>query len=105
MSFDIFLAIVIMAVANFITRVVPFVFFVKHNPPKIIEYVAKYFPPMILVILVFYTLSNIDFVNQYYGLKEVIGILITAFLHIKFNNYLVSIIAGTISYMAMLQFI
>lgn len=105
MSLDILLAVLVMSVANLITRLLPFVFFAKNNPPKIIVFISKFFPPVILTILIFYTLGSIDFENQLYGLKEFIAIAITAYLHIKFSNYLISIIAGTISYMLMIQFI
>ncbi|MEA2019403.1 MAG: AzlD domain-containing protein [Campylobacterota bacterium] len=102
---ELFLAIIVMTLANFITRVFPFLFFAKKEPPKIIAFIANSFPPIIMTILIFYTLGNIDFTVAPYGTKELLAILVTAFLHIRFNNYLISIFMGTIFYMILVQFI
>jgi branched-subunit amino acid transport protein AzlD len=101
---EIYIAIFIMALANFLTRVLPFLFFVKKDPPSWITFIEKNFPPIIMTILIFYTLTSIDFKNQMYGLKEFTAIFITGYLHIKYSNYLISIILGTIFYMALVQF-
>jgi branched-subunit amino acid transport protein AzlD len=102
---ELFLAIGVMTLANFITRVFPFLFFAKKDPPKYVVFVEKSFPPIIMTILIFYTLGKIDFNTAPYGLKELSAVAVTAFLHIQFNNYLVSIFMGTIFYMLLVQFI
>jgi len=99
-----YIAIFIMAMANFLTRVFPFIFFIKREPPHIILFVEKNFPPVIMTILIFYTLGSIDFTKAPYGMKEIAAILITAFLHHRFGNYLISIFGGTIFYMFLVQF-
>ncbi len=99
----IYLAIAIMAAANYITRVFPFLFFIKQKPPHIILFVEKNFPPVIMTILIFYTLGSIDFTKAPYGTKEIVSIIFTAFLHYKYGNYLVSIFGGTIFYMFLVQ--
>ncbi len=101
----IYIAIVVMAVANYITRVFPFLFFINKKPPHIIIFVEKNFPPIIMSILIFYSLSSIDFTKAPYGAKEIISIIITALLHYRFKNYLVSIFGGTIFYMFLIQFV
>jgi len=100
---QVYLAIAVMALANYLTRVFPFLFFIKHEPPKFVIFVEKSFPPIIMTILIFYTLSGVDFTKAPYGIKEVVAILFTAFLHLKFDNYLVSIFSGTAFYMALVQ--
>ena len=102
---ELLLAILVMSIANLLTRVFPFLFFVSKEPPKIIIFIEKNFPPIIMTILIFYTLGKIDFTIAPYGSKELISIAITILLHIKFNNYLVSIFLGTLSYMALVQLI
>ena len=101
---ELYLAILVMALANLLTRAVPFLFFRKKSPPAYIIFIEKSFPPIIMTILVFYTLGSIDFSNAPYGLKEFLAVFITAILHIKYSNYLVSIFMGTISYMFMVQY-
>ncbi len=100
----VYLAIAVMAVANYITRVFPFLFFIKHEPPKFVVFVEKSFPPVIMTILIFYTLSGVDFRVAPYGTKEVLSIIFTACLHFRFGNYLVSIFSGTIFYMLLVQY-
>jgi len=102
---EIYLAILVMAIANLITRAIPFIFFNKKSPPKYIKFISDNFPAIIMIILIFYTLAKVDFANAPYGLKEIIAISITAFLHIRLNNYLISILVGTISYMVLIQYI
>jgi branched-subunit amino acid transport protein AzlD len=104
-SSEIYIAIAIMALANLITRALPFLFFTKKEPPHYIIFIEQNFPPIIMIILIFYTLTSIDLVNQLYGLKEIVAIGITAYLHLRFNNYLISIVLGTLFYMGLVQFI
>ena len=98
-----YIAILVMAIANYITRIFPFLFFIKHKPPRIILYIEKNFPPIIMTILIFYTLGSIDFTKAPYGIKEIVAIALTIFLHLGFDNYLVSIFGGTIFYMLLVQ--
>ena len=102
---EIYIAIAVMAIANLITRALPFLFFNKKEPPKFMKFISDNFPAMIMIILIFYTLAKVDFTNTPYGLKELIAISITALLHIKLNNYLISIFVGTLSYMVLVQYI
>jgi branched-subunit amino acid transport protein AzlD len=102
---DIYIAIFVMALSNFFTRVFPFLFYSSKEPPKILNYIGKVFPPVIMTILIFYTLANVDFTTTPYGTKEILSIFLTAFLHFRFNNYLVSIILGTLFYMILLQYV
>ncbi|MEA1915471.1 MAG: AzlD domain-containing protein [Campylobacterota bacterium] len=102
---EIYLAIFVMAGANYATRIFPFLFFSKKEPPYILQYIGDFFPPVIMTILVFYSLGSVDFTTAPYGSKEILGIFITALLHWRFNNYLVSIIAGTAFYMILVQFL
>ena len=100
---EIYLAIIVMTFMNFLTRVFPFIFFLKKDPPPIIIYIETYFPPVIMTILVFFTIKDVDLAVFPYGLKEISAILLTAFLHIWKKNYLVSIFLGTLFYMFLVQ--
>jgi branched-subunit amino acid transport protein AzlD len=103
-NIELFLAIAVMSIANLLTRAFPFLFFLKKEPPKIFEFIQQFFPPIIMTILIFYTLSKIDFTIAPHGSKEILAIILTAILHIKFNNYLISIFLGTLFYMFMVQY-
>ena len=100
---EIYLAIIVMTFMNFLTRVFPFIFFLKKDPPPIIVYIETYFPPVIMTILVFFTIKDVNLTIFPYGLKEISAILFTAFLHIWKKNYLISIFLGTLFYMFLVQ--
>jgi len=100
---EIYLAIVVMSFTNYLTRLFPFIFFIKKDPPKIVVYIETYFPPVIMTILIFYSIKDIQFISYPYGLKEIIAILFTTSIHLWKNNYLVSIVGGTIFYMLLVQ--
>ena len=103
-NYEIYIAIIIMTLINFFTRVFPFLFFSKRELPKSLEFVGKFFPPIIMTILIVYTLKDIDFSLYPYGINELVGIVFTAVLHISLKNYLISIFCGTIFYMGLVQY-
>ncbi len=102
---EIYIAIAIMAVVNFFTRVFPFLFFRKNELPSYVVFIERFFPAVIMTILIVYSIKDIDFSLAPYGIKEIGGILFTAILHIVFKNYLVSIFSGTIFYMVLVQYL
>ena len=104
-NYEIYIAIAIMTIVNFITRVFPFLFFRKNELPSYIVFIEKFFPSIIMTILIFYSIKDVDFSLFPYGLKELGGIAFTAILHLLLKNYLVSIFAGTIFYMFLIQYL
>lgn len=104
-SYEIYIAIAIMTIVNYFTRVFPFLFFRKNDLPSYILFIEKYFPSVIMTILIVYTLKDVNFSSAPYGLKELCSILFTAILHLTLKNYLISIFAGTIFYMGLVQYI
>ncbi|MBU0924269.1 AzlD domain-containing protein [bacterium] len=104
-NYEIYIAIAVMSVVNYFTRFFPFLFFRKNDLPPYILFIEKYFPSVIMTILIVYTLKDVDFVLFPYGLKELGGIIFTAALHLTLKNYLISIFAGTIFYMVLVQYL
>ena len=104
-NYEIYIAIAIMTVVNYFTRVFPFLFFRKNDLPSYILFIEKYFPSVIMTILLFYTLKEINFSLVPYGMKELGSIVFTALLHLIFKNYLVSIFIGTLFYMGLVQYL
>ena len=56
-------------------------------------------------MLVVYCLRFVSFRRCSYGLPELIGIFITAGLHLWKRNMLLSIAAGTITYMLLIRYV
>lgn len=102
---EIYLAIAVMAVVNYFTRVFPFLFFRKNELPSYVVFIEKFFPSVIMTILIVYSIKDVNFAIMPYGLKEVGGIIFTAILHLTLKNYLISIFMGTIFYMVLVQYL
>lgn len=93
-------------------RAFPFLLFSKKNPPKVILFIEKYIPPMVMAALLFYCLKDINFVLKENDrliidlkncLPPVIGVISTIILHIWKRNSLISIFGGTIIYMILIR--
>jgi len=104
-NYEIYIAIVVMTLVNYFTRVFPFLFFRKNELPSYIVFIERFFPAVIMTILIVYSVKDIDFSLAPYGLKEIGAILFTATLHLVLKNYLISIFAGTIFYMGLVQYL
>ncbi|MDR2883610.1 MAG: AzlD domain-containing protein, partial [Deferribacteraceae bacterium] len=85
---DVVISTFIAAGVTFFTRAMPFLFFTRRNPPQIIIYLQRYIPPMTMVILVAYCLKDISWQTAPYGLPAVVGVIVTAALHIWRGNAL-----------------
>ncbi len=105
MKHDILLVIVVMLV-TMLTRFLPFLLFgEKRKTPELVTYLGKVLPFAIMGMLVVYCLKDVQFLSAPYGIPELIGIVITAGLHIWKRNSLLSIGVGTVSYMLLVQFV
>jgi branched-subunit amino acid transport protein AzlD len=101
---EIIFAIAIMSLVNYFTRVTPFLFFKKNELPQSLVFIERFFPATIMMILIFYSIKDIDFITYPYGMKELLSIIITIGLHLSLKNYLISIFLGTVSYMILIQY-
>lgn len=89
-----------------ITRFLPFLLFPGDKPtPKYIQYLGKVLPAEALGMLVIYCFKNVDFMGGIHGIPELIGTAVVVSLHLWKKNMLLSIAAGTIIYMLLVQFV
>lgn len=98
--------ILVAAVITAALRFAPFLIFGrgKETPPLIL-YLGKVLPYAIMGMLVVYCMKDVSFLSAPFGVPEALGCLIVAVLHIWKRNTLLSIAAGTVSYMLMVQFL
>ena len=95
----------IILIAGFVTsllRFLPFIAFSKKTP-KFILYLGRVLPYSVMMMLAVYCLRNINFFDTSHGLPEIISSLVVIALHIWRRNTLLSIIAGTVLYMFLVQ--
>lgn len=87
-----------------ITRFLPFLVFPADKPtPKFIQYLGKVLPAAVLGLLVIYCLRDVSIFTGNRGIPEAICIAVVAALHVWKRKMLLSIAAGTILYMILMQ--
>ena len=98
------LIIMIVAVCTLITRLIPFVLFGgKRKVPLAVTYLGQILPPAIMATLVVYCLKGANLFSASHGIPEFTSAAVTALLHIWKRNVLLSIAAGTLCYMFLVQ--
>ena len=73
--------------------------------PSSVEYLGKYLPPCVMVVLVVYCLKGITFASLGGFMPELIAVVAAILLHLWKRNNLISIAGGTILYMVLIQVI
>ena len=100
------LMVLVMAVVTYLLRAFPFmVFSGKKETPQFVVYLGKVLPFAIIGMLVIYCVKDISFAALGSFLPYIISGVIVVVLHIWRRNTLLSIAAGTLSYMALVQFV
>ncbi|PSM52369.1 branched-chain amino acid transporter AzlD [Campylobacter blaseri] len=98
--------IITMSVVTIALRFIPFIVFSgKKEIPKIVIYLGEVLPSAVIGMLVIYCLKDIDFSVTPYGSRELVATFIVVLTQILSRNSLLSILAGTISYMLFLNFL
>ncbi len=89
-----------------IPRWLPFlVFSEKKEPPAYIRFLGNALPGAVFGMLVIYCLKDVSFTTAPHGLPELIAIAVTAGLHVWKRQTLISIAAGTVCYMLLVQLV
>jgi len=105
MDINAIVLIVIMAAVTILIRVSPFIIFNGKETPEYITFLGKYLPYSIIAMLIVYCVKDVSIFEGAHGLPELIAILAVALLHIWKRNTLLSIVAGTVLYMLLTQFV
>lgn len=94
----------VIALVTAAIRFLPFVIFNDgKKTPKIIEKLGKVLPYAIMGMLVVYCLKGVSFVNLSGFLPALIACLVVGVLYVWKRNTLISIVAGTVCYMVLVQ--
>lgn len=100
------ITIALCALASVLTRALPFLLLSEKKPtPPIIRYLGNVLPAAVFGMLIVYCLKDTTFLSGTHGLPELAGILMTAALHLKFRQMLLSIGGGTAVYMVLIQYV
>ena len=86
------------------TRFRPFLLFPASKPtPRYVQYLGRVLPYAVMGLLLIYCLKEVRITAWPYGIPELIGLAVTAALQLWRKNMLLSIAAGTVLYMALVQ--
>ncbi len=100
------LLIAVMALVTAGLRFLPFLIFGENRrTPPLIAYLGQVLPFAIMGMLVVYCLKDVSFTAAPFGIPEAIGCAVVALLHIWKRNTLLSVGAGTICYMLLVQLV
>ncbi len=106
MSFRyLFGAVMIMAVVTLALRAFPFLLFGGRKPPELVLYFGRVVSPGAIAMLVVYCFNSVDPLVWPCAVPELLASAAVVILHLKLRNPLLSIIAGTILYMILVQMV
>jgi branched-subunit amino acid transport protein AzlD len=89
----------VIAVITFASRLLPFVLFNRMRPPRWVGNVESVLPPLVLWLLVFYSLGSIEWRTAPHGIPALASVALTVMIHRWKHNSLLSIFTGTAVYM------
>lgn len=102
---DIFLVATI-AIVTIALRFLPFwIFGENRTTPPLVAHLGKVLPFAIMGMLVVYCMKDMKLTAAPFGIPELIGCALVAGLHVWKRNTLLSIGAGTLCYMLLVQFV
>lgn len=96
-------ALAVMALVTASLRFLPFVLFSKGKTPRIMVKLGKVLPYAVMGMLVIYCLKDIQFSEPVNYLPPLCGCAVVAATYLWKRNTLLSIIAGTLCNMLLLQ--
>lgn len=98
--------IALCALGTMITRFLPFLIFKPGSTlPPYVKYLGKALPSAVFALLVVYCLKDVSLISGSHGIPEAISIAVTTGLHLWKRQMLLSMAAGTICYMALVQYV
>ena len=95
--------IAICAACTFFERALPFLLFGDREVPRVIRYLGRVLPMAIMTTLIVYCIKDISFSAMSGWVPYLVGIAVTALLHLWKSNALLSIAGGTAVYMVLVQ--
>ena len=101
-----FIIIFMVTIGTMITRFLPFLVFKgNRSNNSYIGYLSRVLPYSVIGLLIVFCLKDISLKSPVYGLPEIISIGCIITLHYWKENTLLSIGAGTVIYMVLVQFV
>lgn len=98
------ITIALVMLGTLITRFLPFLLFPASRPtPAYVRYLGQVLPYAVTGLLVVYCLRSVSVLRAPFGLPELAALAVIAAAHLWKKNTLLSLLAGTVTYMIMVQ--
>ena len=98
------LTILMIVLGTMATRFLPFLLFpAGRKTPPYVQFLGRVLPPAVFGLLVVYCFKGVTLFSGSHGLPELIATGIVIGLHLYKRNMLLSIAAGTVCYMILVQ--
>ncbi|MCI6792598.1 MAG: branched-chain amino acid transporter permease [Dialister sp.] len=98
--------IALCSLASMLSRSLPFLLFKPGaSLPSYIRYLGKALPSAVFALLVVYYLKDVSLLSGDHGIPEAIALLVTTLLHLWKRQMMLSMAAGTILYMGLVQYV
>ncbi|GGA48116.1 branched-chain amino acid transporter permease [Psychrobacillus lasiicapitis] len=100
------ITIAMVVLGTVLTRFIPFLLFsTGKTTPSYVQYLGSVLPLAVIGLLVIYCLKDVTLLTGSHGIPELFAVAVVTGLHLWKRNMLLSIAAGTIVYMLLVQFI
>ncbi|MDO4178947.1 MAG: AzlD domain-containing protein [Phascolarctobacterium sp.] len=100
---EIILAIAVVMAGTMLTRFLSFIVFREQN--ALMDYLSTLLPAAAMAMLVVYSFKDVNVFTGSHGIPEAIAGLLCVLLQIFFKNVLLSMAAGTVCYMYLVQYL
>lgn len=98
--------VAVVAFVTLCTRALPFVLFRDHAKiPRFVFYLGKVLPFSVMGMLIVYCLKSTSVLAYPFGLPELIAVTAVVLLHVWKHSTFLSVGAGTVLYMLLVQFV
>ena len=98
------MTVAIVVAGTLLTRFSAFLIFPPgKKAPDLVQYLGKALPAAVMGMLVVYTFKDTIVLSYPYGIPELIALLVTVGMHVWRRNMFMSIGAGTVVYMILIQ--
>ncbi|MBQ1491698.1 MAG: AzlD domain-containing protein [Blautia sp.] len=96
--------IAVMSAVTILLRFLPFLVF-RGETPSYISYLGRVLPAAIIGMLVVYCLKDVSLLSAPHGIPEFLAVALVAAVQVVKRNALLSILAGTLGYMVLIQMV
>lgn len=87
-----------------VTRFLPFILFpANKSTPPLISYLGRMLPAAVIALLVVFSFKDVEFLAGNHALPELLATFVIVILQVTVKNTLLSIAAGTVFYMFLVQ--